>query len=314
MKLNKLKLVFSLIVFQSLFFSCQEKESYEEVWKSSHPRIVSLYNHLNISDLENAKIEFTVEFYDEDQGERVSSYEWKVEHEGKAVEIGTAEKDDFVIRPETGLPAVTFEWNFTEVLEVLELDYKEVKDDAVFLFTGTLKRDDGLSFTHNGNNNGDPNQSMFEGFYRFEAELVCGKNYSGKMHEVTNFTTNNTIVSGLGYDGEMEWLLNEDGFYELKYEKAEQGIKGLVNQFYDIICLDHLPDYFTIMEDCNKLSINSICFYDITVRIFNINVEESKLEIDWNIVDDTWSTIADGKTSWTRLDGKDWSPDLFFEL
>jgi len=72
---SNIKLVLLLIVFQTIFFSCHKTDD----WTSSHPRLISLDNKINISGYENDDVIFTVDFYDEDNGERASSFVWEIE-------------------------------------------------------------------------------------------------------------------------------------------------------------------------------------------------------------------------------------------
>ena len=113
-----LKLVLWLFIFCNFFSSCQKTKD----WNSSQARLVTLFKHMNIIDTESAKISFTVDFHDEDNGERVTSFEWEVEYDGNKVLMEKKEKTDFEINPESGLPSATFEWSYLEILEKLGVE------------------------------------------------------------------------------------------------------------------------------------------------------------------------------------------------
>ncbi len=83
--MHKLILFFSLLA-SIVFVACEEKETpfneFEDLEYGAIPRLVEgptgVFDYLNPSD---SKIEFTVEFYDENQGKGVASYTWGVQYD-----------------------------------------------------------------------------------------------------------------------------------------------------------------------------------------------------------------------------------------
>lgn len=286
-----IKLVLSLIVFSNLFISCHKTED----WKSSHPRLISLNNKMNISDAENAGVSFTVEFYDEDNGERVSSFEWDVEYNGEKVLMEIKRKEEFEKHPVSGLAYVTFDWSYDEILEKLEVDKKEINNTSKISFTGTLKRDDGVEYTHvNIGNNPE-----FDTFYFFEVEITCEIDYSGTVDELTT-------SCGLTFEGEVE-LTGESGYFLLEKEK---GLSKILEDCF--IGPEGFDYHISIQEDCNLFWLN-LFHFDYSIHISNLTIDESILKVNWFCIDDGFIVQAEGETIWTRIDGKKWSPDLYID-
>lgn len=296
MKLN-IKLVLLLIVFQSLFFSCQK----EEEWKPSHPRLISIDNKMIISDAEHAEISFTVDFVDEDNGERVSSFEWHIVYEGQKALMDRAEKSEFVKNAESGLPSVTFNWSYLNMLEILGLDGKEINDYSTISFIGTLKRDDGFVYTNLDSDYVDPYDIGYEGFYYFEADLSCKNDFPEMVHEVTT-------SCGLTFEGDVEWTSNNGVAISLENNK---GLADIIKQCY--IGNHQIDDSYSlsIRNHCDKLSLK-LYQWGYSIKIIKLDVYESTIDIHWILTGECYD-LGEGKTSWTRLDGKEWSPDLYID-
>ena len=296
MKLN-IKLVLLLIVFQSLFFSCHKAEE----WKPSHPRLISIDNKMNISDAEHAKISFTVDFIDEADGERVSSFEWHIVYDGQKTLIDKAEKSEFVKHAESGLPSVTFNWSYLNILEKLGVDAKEINDYSTISFIGTLKRDDGFVYTNLDYDYIDPYDIGYEGFYYFEADLSCKNDFPEMVHEATT-------SCGLTFEGDVEWTSNNRVSFSLENNK---GLADIVKQCY--IGNHQIDDSFSlsIQNHCDKLSLE-LNQWGYSIKIIKLDVYESTIDIHWILIGDCYD-LGEGKTSWTRLDGKDWSLDLYID-
>ena len=60
---------------------------------------------------------------------------------------------------------------------------------------------------------------------------------------------------------------------------------------------------------CNRLSLNFF-HYGFILVLTNIEVEETVLKFNWALWDDT-SIVLQGETTWTRMDGQEWSPELY---
>jgi len=293
------KLILLVICFQGLFSSCHKTDN----WNASHPRLISLNSKMNISDAENAGISFTVEFYDEDNGERVSSFVWEIEYEGKKILMERIEEHQFVKHSKSGLPSVTFDWTFLEILEKLELEQKEINSHSEISFVGTLNRDDGLSYTHFDIGNIDPYNNGFEGFYFFKPDLTCENDYSGIIHESTK-------VCGNTFEGHVEWK-GGPGNYILEKDK---GITSLVRDCY----LDdsvHESYSISIGDFCDLFSLNLNYVWGYDIYISELVVEGATLKLVWDYGCTCCELIPTRscETIWTRLDGKEWSPDLFLE-
>lgn len=152
--MNMLKYMLFLSI---CFTACNNDEAlpfveFDELSYGAYPRLIDGFNGeygtaFKYDDVEGSTIDFTVEFFDENQGANISAYNWKVNYsDGSSADIGTIVASSFTPAP-SGLPSATVRFTFEEVLKALGKDISEVAVDERFIFEATLIKTDGTEFT-----------------------------------------------------------------------------------------------------------------------------------------------------------------------
>lgn len=140
-----------------VFGSCSNEtalpfKTFDELGYGAYPRLIDgIHNNYNLAfendDVAGSSIEFTVEFFDEDNGNNVESYSWTVTHtDGSVAALGTILSSSFETAP-SGLPSATVKFTFEEVLTALNKSLADVEEGERFVFEAELKKKDGAIFT-----------------------------------------------------------------------------------------------------------------------------------------------------------------------
>jgi len=172
--------VFALICFSS----CEPEldfESFEATAKGSFARKLEVSGSYNTASLSTSSVDVRVEFYDQNQGQDIVSYDWTVSfksnggNNGEDVEAAFIKNlpSDLFSENADGLPEVSFSFELSEVLNALGIDGSSLIADDLFRFEATVVTEDGSEF--NSSNTG-PNlisQSPFGALFRLDVPVVC---------------------------------------------------------------------------------------------------------------------------------------------
>ena len=127
-------------------------KTFDELGYGAYPRLIDgIHNNYDLAfendDVAGSAIEFTVEFFDEDNGNNVESYSWSVAHsDGSEAALGTILASSFETAP-SGLPSATIKFTFDQVLTALNKSISDVTEGERFIFFAELKKKDGSVFT-----------------------------------------------------------------------------------------------------------------------------------------------------------------------
>ena len=161
--------------------ACEDSElrfdSIDQVQKGAFARNLSLEGNFQLADPIGSSIEAKVEFYDENNGKTVSSYNWTVEYrpEGTAgaapaVAFLAIEENQFIIN-EDGLPEVEFSLNMDLAMTALGLTINEVALGDEFRFEATITQKDGARFTSKNAGGNLISQTPFSALFRIAAKV-----------------------------------------------------------------------------------------------------------------------------------------------
>jgi hypothetical protein len=180
----KLIKFFTLSMFVLFAVGCEKERAfveYDDLEKGAFPRLLGdVTGSFNFFDPNNTGIEFTVEFYDENKGENVTEYNWKVAY-GTTKDykpLVSIPKSSFT-KNANGLPSVKVSIKFADVLKALGRTINQVKGGDFFDLQGEIKTSKGQVF---GFNNASANliaEPAFRALFNVRGNIVCPSNLAG---------------------------------------------------------------------------------------------------------------------------------------
>lgn len=174
-------------------------ETFEELEKGAFARSLSVSGAFTFGQASSSSYDISVEFYSEDQGQNVASYDWTVEYSGVAGDIAATSmisipSSSFTTNPDTGLPMASFSFAMTDALAAVGLTESEITGGDRFRFRATLTLNDGRSW--NAGNTG-PNlfsSAPFSALFLLDANVVCVSDLGGTL----NYSSTNMEYGGGG--------------------------------------------------------------------------------------------------------------------
>ena len=165
----------SLFVFGLLVMACEDPdlklETFDEADKGAIARNLALSGSYSLSDLVGSSIAGRVEFYDENDGKNVKSYDWTVEFRPAIGSNSSA--IPFLMIPSSqfsenvnGLPEVSFSLQMEEALAALGMSIDQVASGDIFRFEATITKLDGTTYSSANAGNNLISQSPFASLFR----------------------------------------------------------------------------------------------------------------------------------------------------
>lgn len=191
MKLNKLIILFA---FMLTFVACEKERVFVEfadLEKGAFARqIGSVTGSFNFLDIDNSGIAFEVEFYDENNGETVTEYNWKVAYAGTKnfKPLKSFPKSAFT-KSADGLPGVKVTFSFKEVLAALGLTKAQIAGGSFFDLQGEIKTSKGQTFTSANTSSNLIAEPAFRMFIAYRGNIVCPSALAGTYTAVTTGTS-----------------------------------------------------------------------------------------------------------------------------
>lgn len=252
--MKKLSLyTFVLAFFMMLITACEKDRRFPEFENLEYgaiPRLVSppgiagpYGNSFNYFDVAGSYIEFTVEFYDENNGKNVSGYSWTVSYDGGTpVAMASADASGFGTNAE-GLPTASFKFTFQEVLTKLGLTIDDVDGGKSFEFLATLTKNNGKVFTRDNTTANLQGQPAFRALFQNKVPIICPSDLGGTYTVVTTYAQHdflpdfaeNTMtmeIEALG-NGVYKIADASGGLYANGPYSVEYGTTGLPFEFTD---------------------------------------------------------------------------------
>ena len=128
-----------------------------------------------MSDLDNAKINLTVEFEDGEKGVNVARYDWAVEHRdisasgtvSNGVSLRSIPASEFTTNAD-GFQQVEIEFTLQDILSALSLTEQDIEVNDSFRFFAELHMNDGVSYDFNNSLN---LVNQFNAMFFFEEKM-----------------------------------------------------------------------------------------------------------------------------------------------
>ena len=281
----------------------------------AYPRLIDGINGqygtaFNFFDVPNSSIDFTVEFFDENNGQNVQSYSWTVAYAGGTpADLGTITQ--FGTSP-AGLPSATVDFTFQEVLDALGLTIDDVTGGESFIFEGTLRKSDGSEFTSaNTSGNIQSTAGTFRGMFQIVCPIICPSELAGTYPAVTD-----GWCAGDTWTGMVKVIEEGPGSYNLAADldghpdADEDGFSIDFSMGAYYVCYSStatLPGGNLLLGDaCNKLSYSGASRWGEVYWFNDVIVSGTDLTLDWEN-----DYGEGGVTTLSRTDGMDW-PALFY--
>lgn len=317
--MKKLNLYITILLGAFLFITgCEQDRTFVEFKDLEHgafPRLLGTVTGayapaFNYNDVEGSSLSFTVEFYDDTDGQSVESYSWTVNHapSGKSGPIGSKSRSEFGTSPD-GYPSASFTFTFQQALDALGLTINDVNGGEALDFYATLTLNDGRVFNRINTSTILQGQPAFKAFFQHKANLICPSLLAGVFDAST--TGNGGIwACGATWTGPVEWKLDGNGVYDV--EATQNGevftdvSMGGYFACYGSSAQSSLPNgNLRITDACGKLAYTGLSQWGETYTFNSITVNGAALVIDW---ENDYGEAA--ITTLTRTDGKNWPSNL----
>jgi hypothetical protein len=333
MKILKYSFLIAMILS---VMSCSDKDrafpEYDDLAKGAYGRLLDGPNGiLDFEDPAGSGIDFTVEFYDENNGANVEKYEWTVEFPGFGpAQIASKSKGDFTPSA-TGLPGTTISFSYQDVLDALGMTLDDIVLGEQYTFIGTITKTDGSTFSATNTGGNVQSSSPFSGFFSFRRgieNLPCIHALSG-VFDITSKATNQ--MAGIGWDdcgaewsGQMTWVAEHDetafgaGVYNVFTTDSDIGVQlndfsfGSYYACYGVTDnggmtngTDGTVGNVRLNFDCNKGFFTGSSQWGEVYSLSNVVVNGPELKFNW-----TNDYGEGGEVTLTRRDGKNWPSDM----
>lgn len=174
-------------------------ETFEELEKGAYARKLSATGAFTFGQAATSAYNATVEFYSEDQGQNVASYDWTVEYSGvagdrTAVSFLSIPSSSFGTNSDTGLPMVSFTLGMADALTALGLAEADITGGDRFRFRATVVLSDGRSFDATNTGTNIISSVSFNGYFLQDANVVCVSDLDGTI----NYSQTNMEFGGGG--------------------------------------------------------------------------------------------------------------------
>ncbi|MEL6141869.1 MAG: hypothetical protein AAFQ37_01960 [Bacteroidota bacterium] len=311
------KIHLGLVAVMLLIFSaCEEKERAfpefgdDNVQTGAFARLIDGVNGVfDFFDPAGSEIDFTVEFYDVNEGNDVAEYNWTVQHidnangnDSEAVPILNIPSSSFG-RSDFGLPSTTVRFTLQEALDVLGLTTNDINGGDNMRFEATIVLNDGRTFSRANTGSNVISGASFRGTFLVDQAIICPSDLSG-TYAVTSTTTLPWpyTCEGGTWTGETTWTEVAEGIYEVEDFSfgAYYACAGLTSGEGT----STLPGgSLQIQDACNILTPIGASRWGEVYTYEELSVDGPDLRIVWsNDYGEAATTII------SRTDGTDWPP------
>jgi len=258
-----------LAVFALLCFSSCEPEldfeNFDKVAKGAFARKLDVSGSYNTASLSTSSVDVTVEFYDQNQGQNVVSYNWTASfksnggNNGEDVEAAFIKNLDQYLFHENknGLPEVSFSFEMRVVLNTLGIDGSTLTADDLFRFEATVITEDGSEFTSSNTGPNLISQSPFGALFRLDVPVVC--EFPDDMFVGNYVLTNGPILSVWGslwgVDGTVITLVETSEFQRSFVAHYFQGHGPRFTQTIDFVCNQVFVVESSLDVGCSEVDI-----------------------------------------------------------
>lgn len=276
----------ALALLLMLFTACEEKDRTfpefgdDNVQTGAFPRLIDGVNGtFDFFDIANSEIDFTVEFYDVNEGRDVREYNWTATYDPQGdnpvgpVEVANISSSSFGTS-DFGLPSTTVTFNLPEVLDALGLDEDDVEGGKPIRFNATLALEDGREFTAANTGSNVETGASFQGFFEFDQTLVCPSDIGGTYAytNVINGAWPDLDCSGT-YTGEVTFTELAEGSYEL----SDFSFGGYTNCYGS----GDPAGSLRFKDACNQISATGVDNFGDAYTLSNLEVDGTEMTFTW---------------------------------
>ena len=203
----KNKNLFTVLAVLLIFLSaCRDENlapiaTFDSAEKGAYVRVISqTNNNVNLFDITNSGIEYTVEFVDLEQGNLVSEYNLQVTYEDNNPENGDNTKGPTEFRSWSASDFTTNKTGFKglenvqitaqQAFDALGIGVNDVLSGDKFKFTGSVTTTGGANFNQT-NSSASVNGNSFRGFFNFTLAAFCPSNLEGEYAYTTSASSIN---------------------------------------------------------------------------------------------------------------------------
>lgn len=285
-------------------------ETFDDLQKGAFPRTLNSSGEFNFFDPAGSQYDISVEFYDENNGQNVTSYDWTVEFTGA---LGNFPETAFLSIPSSSfgtspdnLPSTDLTLGMNAAMSALGMTMADVSGGDTFVFHATITKADGSTFDEDNTGANIFSSSTFAAMFTLRANVVCPSSLEGMV----DFTTTAAFGGGATLSSTYELSALGSGQYEVL---TLDGVSDMSWGGYDAGYGDGTlgsagfwPEGNNKMVDaCNKLGTagadqwgDSYSYNSVTV-----SADMKTLTLDWI------NTYGEGGVSiLTYADGSDWPP------
>ena len=231
--MRKLNAGIFLGILLTLFAACKDENlapiaTFDAAEKGAYVRLINQTNgNVNLYDIENSAMEYTVEFVDLEKGQLVSEYRLQVSYEDNNPEDGdnstgptefqTWTTADFTVNQDGFVGIEGIKITATEAMSSLGIAAEDILSGDRFRFAGSVTTTSGQTFTRE-NSSAAVNGASFRGFFDFNMNAFCPSNLEGTYQYQTTAVSvtcakNGTIDNDLS--GEVTIIALGDGVYNM---------------------------------------------------------------------------------------------------
>lgn len=176
-------------------------ETFEDLEKGAYARRLTLSGAFTFGQTSTSSYQGSVEFYSENQGANVASYDWTVEYTGvagdrSAVNFLSIPASSFSTNSDTGLPMASFTLGMSDALNALGLTDADITGGDRFRFLATVVLDDGRTFGFSNTGTNIISSVSFRALTLVDANVVCVSELGGTINY-----TNANMARGAGSGG-----------------------------------------------------------------------------------------------------------------
>lgn len=184
-----------------LFFACKDDSlapiaTFDAAEKGAYVRVVEQNNtNLNLFDIDNSAIDYTIEFVDLEKGDLVSEYTLLLTYEDKNPENGDHSAGPVEFRSWSAADFTTSEDGFKgledikitakETFEALGITKGDIRSGDTFKFSGSVTTTQGATFSAS-NSSAAVNGNSFRGFFNFTLRAFCPSSLEGTYEYISS--------------------------------------------------------------------------------------------------------------------------------
>jgi len=217
-----------------IFTACKDDNlapiaTFDASEKGAYVRLVTEDNgNINLFDIDNSKMEYTIEFVDLEKGSLVSEYRLQLvfqdnnpengDDSAGPIEFRTYTNADFTVNNDGFVGVESIIISADEIINTVGLTAADILSGDKFQLQGSVTTTSGQTFTRN-NSSASVNGSSFRGFFNFTMNAFCPSNLEGTYAYTSSSSSINcskeTPSTTNDLTGTVDIIAQGDGVYNM---------------------------------------------------------------------------------------------------